>query len=312
MSDARIRREKHMKSSIFGDEPTNTTRNARREGRTYSDFGSEKYSRNSKGNDLDYQDAYQPRPNRNIDSRSSNRNSLNYDYEDSNPRTNRPSDTQHLLGNDKSNYYGRQNIRKVPDFEPKYQETSAKSRKYADLYGETSSQPSRTDENYSNNRPELSSRQRKQENNESTIFYQSQYRNVTPELTRDTQSSQFSPELRRTEMQESSIFYKQDHKNVPRSPIESWDEEPRRKNQNYSDLFGAPTESQTNRKPEKLMASTTKWTENDARTYTREEDFDVQKFKSKNLWGSEDVPKHPIQKTEKSYPYEQSPQGYKE
>ncbi|CAG9330602.1 unnamed protein product [Blepharisma stoltei] len=306
MSEARTRRNSQFQSSIFESSSISQNKSTieresfnNRQLRQRScdslslDYGRSQPRdyRNVQGNDYTYYDSSKTSRNKNQERQFGVQNSNQFEYEDSNSRPSKPSDTPNLLGNDQNNYYQKENIRKTSrDFEPKYSETSAFNRKYSELYGSSQhiKQLPKKEENNTERRGDVSSRQRKRENMESTIFYPSQYKDFERENPQETRKTQFSPESRRLEMRESSIFGKQEPRQAPSQQHDTYNEEKRRKNHMYSDIFGEPSEYAHNKCPDKLIAATQKWTENDARTYTREEDYDAQKFKSKNLWGNED------------------------
>ena len=161
-------------------------------------------------------------------------------------RTNQESSTKYLLGNDRSNFYKKSvnDHLGVPDnFEPIYDKSSAFERKQREFNDGFS--PKRQEKVLQDQDICFTAKDRKL-NDRVSIFDSNNYSiptkpTVNPGASSSAKPPTYNPGTRKSEILSSSVFEERRVHDFKRPETVQENDDERRKNHNYSDLFGRPT-----------------------------------------------------------------------
>ena len=171
-------------------------------------------------------------------------------------KTHQNQSTKYLLGDDRSTFFKKSvnDYFGIPkDFEPKYSNESAFDRRQKELYNGFS--PSKLDESPSKREyEEFSARERKMQDRVS-VFDTNKYRQPEDNPKENTKPPLYNPNIRKNEILTSNVFEErvvQEYK----KPVQSREnDEERRKNHLYSDLFGLSSNNRLEKPAERLQAA---------------------------------------------------------
>ncbi|CAG9311807.1 unnamed protein product [Blepharisma stoltei] len=218
----------------------------------------------------------------------------------------KPRDQESLLGSEPLVFYKKsinEHIETNEFFEPRYKEDSAAERKAKEFHGGLAIEIDKKSER--NDSPIKTVKQLKEENLASSHFETTRKSYDNPKILKENNEQiGFSPERRKAEMRSSAIFDDRKVVEVPKDQIEKPDDSLRRKDANYSDLFGNSHYSPKKKITEKLISATEKWTES-VSPLNKSQGYDPKTQLYKNLRASHESSEPVTIQTENSEPEKQ-------